>query len=123
MKSMTQGQGGQGAAPVHGSWTHSFEEDEPGVRVYRPTHSYAFPACRRGRETLEFGDDGKLTALAPGPDDRPRRQPALQLTPLGMNRYAVGGTAAAPEHVIEVLEATLDRLKLAGIDEGGIRQA
>ncbi len=113
----------QDAAPFHGSWTHSFEEDEPGVRVYRPTHSYAFPAGRRRRETLEFSDDGQLTALAPGPDDRPLARPAQQLTPLGMNRYAVGGTAAAPKQVIEVVEATFDKLKLAGIDEGGIRQA
>jgi hypothetical protein len=102
----------QGTAPVSGSWTHSFEEDEPGgVLVYRPTHSFAFPPTRAGRDTIVFGEGGQLRQMAPGPDDRPRAQPG-SWTALGMNRFALGGTAAAPEKVIEVLEATQDVLKL-----------
>lgn len=112
MKSMTQN-----AAPVSGSWTHSFEEDEPGVLVYRPTHTFAFPPTRRGRETLHFGDDGQLTALAPGPDDRPLAKPAQQLKPIGMNRFALigdnDGTPLATPEVIDVIEATPAILKLA----------
>ena len=43
-------------ASIQGSWTHSFEEDQGDVLVYRPTHAFAFPPARRGRETLEFGE-------------------------------------------------------------------
>lgn len=113
MKSMTQN-----SVPVSGSWTHSFEEDEPGVLVYRPTHAYAFPPSRQGRETLHFGDDGQLTALAPGPDDRPLAKPAQQLKPMGMNRFAlIGAIEGTPQsstpEIIEVIEATPAILKLA----------
>ncbi|MFL5313204.1 MAG: hypothetical protein ACJ79H_22445 [Myxococcales bacterium] len=99
------------SAALGGSWTHSFEEDAAGVQVYRPTHSFAFPPSRRGREILEFGDEGKVAMGAPGPDDRPRFTHAL-MTPLGMNRYGLGGTADPPAGVIEIVEATPEVLKL-----------
>ncbi len=95
---------------LRGSWTHSFEEDEAGVRLYRPTHGYAFPPSRRGRETLDFDTAGQVLSGAPGPDDRPRLS-AAALTPLGMNRFRIGA-AEAPGRVIEVLEARPDLLKL-----------
>ena len=103
----------QDAAPVSGSWTHSFEEDEAGVLVYRPTHSFAFPPAR-GRETLEFGEGGGLIERTPGPDDRPRDK-AGRWTALGMNRFGLGGTADAPDRVIEVIESTPDILKIRKI--------
>ena len=104
-----------------GSWTHSFEEDATGIEVYRPTRSFAFPPSRKGRAVLDFAaaDNGmeggavSVTAMAPGPDDRPRAGPAARLVPLGMNRYALGGTAAAPQGVIEIIEAAPDILRLA----------
>jgi hypothetical protein len=99
----------QGSTALNGSWTHSFEEDQAGVRVYRPTHSFAFPLSRGGRETLDFSDDGRLVESAPGPDDRPRST-ASRWTALGMNRFRLGGTT--PGRVIEVIEATPDVLKL-----------
>lgn len=109
MKSTTQP-----ALPVAGSWTHSFEEDEAGVLVYRPTHAFTFPPARRGRETLEFGADGQLTTLMPGPDDRPLARPAGQLKAVGSNRYALmDEMASVPQRVIEVIEATPEILKLA----------
>ena len=101
----------QDTAGLNGSWTHSFEEDEAGVLVYRPTHSFAFPPSRRGRETLDFSVDGQVVESAPGPDDRPSST-AVPRTALGMNRFSLGGTAAAPGRVIEVLESTPDVLKL-----------
>jgi hypothetical protein len=102
----------QGAAPPSGSWTHSFEEDEPGgVLIYRPTHSFAFPPTRAGRDTIVFGEAGQLSQLAPGPDDRPRASPG-SWTALGMNRFALGGTAGAPGQVIEVIEANQGVLKI-----------
>ncbi|MDN2708210.1 hypothetical protein O0880_02105 [Janthinobacterium sp. SUN118] len=104
-----------------GSWTHSFEEDAGGIEVYRPTATFAFPPSRKGRKVLEFGTGEKtgeegaatLTAMSPGPDDRPRAGAADRLVPLGMGRYGLGGTAAAPQEVLEIIEATPDILKLA----------
>lgn len=97
-----------------GSWTHSFEEDEAGVEVYRPTATFAFPASRKGRKVLDFDlAAATLTAMAPGPDDRPLAGPATRLIALGMNRYALGGTPAAPQEVIEIVEAEADILRLA----------
>jgi hypothetical protein len=98
-------------ARLCGSWTHSFEEDEAGLQVYRPTRSFAFPPSRRGREVLEFGAGGEVAMGAPGPDDRPRFRHA-SLTELGMSRYSVGGTAEQPGQVIEVVEATPEVLKV-----------
>lgn len=95
---------------LQGSWTHSYEEDQGNVLVYRPTHSFAFPPAR-GRETLEFGEGGKLIEWRPGPDDRPR-DTAGRWTALGMNRFRLGGTADAPGRVIEVVMHTPEVLKI-----------
>ena len=112
MNSMEQQPGGpSGLTGVSGSWTHSFEEDVAGVQVYRPTDSFAFPPSRVGRATLDFSGDGQVAEGAPGPDDRPRSTPG-RWTALGMNRYSLGGSAAAPGRVIEVIEATPHVLKL-----------
>lgn len=104
-----------------GSWTHSFEEDADGIEVYRPTATFPFPPSRKGRKVLEFGagsggQDGAgatLTSMAPGPDDRPRAGAAAPLQPLGMGRYALAGSLAAPQDVIEIVEATPEILRLA----------
>lgn len=94
----------QGVPPIGGSWTHSFEEDEAGVLVYRPTDSFAFPPSRRGRESLVFAGGGEMTEQSPGPDDRPRATAAGRWRALGMNRYGVGGTPDAPAQVLEIVE-------------------
>ena len=100
-----------------GSWTHSFEEDGAGIEVYRPTATFAFPPSRKGRKVLDFdaaaNGAGMVTTMAPGPDDRPRAGPATALIPLGMNRYALGGTPEAPQEVIEIVEVAADILRLA----------
>jgi hypothetical protein len=97
-------------APIQGNWTHSFEEDQGDVLVYRPTHSFAFPPAR-GRDTLDFGSGGELTELTPGPDDRPRPT-GDRWIPLGMNRFSLGGTPDAPGRTIEVVEHTPEVLKI-----------
>lgn len=97
-------------ASIQGSWTHSFEEDQGDVLVYRPTQGFAFPPAR-GRETLEFGAGGELTERMPGPDDRPRDR-AGNWTALGMNRFRLGGATDAPGRAIEVLEYTPSILKI-----------
>ncbi len=103
-----------------GSWTHSFEEDEAGVEVYRPTDAFPFPPGRKGREVLRFatGDDGEpaVTSLLPGPDDRPRAAPAATLRALGGGRYAWGA-----DKELEIVEATPGILKLVRRHGGGAR--
>ncbi|MEC5160774.1 MULTISPECIES: hypothetical protein [unclassified Janthinobacterium] len=100
----------QDSAAPSGSWTHSFEEDEGGVHLYRPTRSFPFPPSRRGRETLEFGAAGRMLTGVPGPDDR-RVLTDAGLTPLGMNRFRLEG-GIMPGKVIEIVEAQPDRLKV-----------
>lgn len=102
----------QGAAAPSGSWTHSFEEDEPGgVLVYRPTHTFAFPPTRGGRDTIVFGEGGELTQQSQGPDDRLQAKPGRWIA-RGMNRFTLGGTAEAPERAIEIIEAGTDVLRI-----------
>jgi hypothetical protein len=84
---------------LSGEWTHSFEEDEGDVQVYRPSASFAFPPSRRSRETLEFAAPGQVVIGAPGPDDRLQRTTS-SLTPLGMNRFRIGEA-----RTMEVIEA------------------
>ncbi len=98
------------AAHFAGNWTHSFEEDRDGVQVFRLTEKYTFPPSRRGRETLQIGQSGQLLVGAPGPDDRQLLN-AASLTPLGMHRYRLDGTAL-PAQVIEIIESGPALLKL-----------
>ena len=97
-------------AQLRGSWTHSFEEDQGDVLVYRPSYSFAFPPAR-GRDTLEFGEGGELTEQRPGPDDRPRAM-AGRWKALGMNRYQLSGAANVPSRVIEIIEHTPEVLRI-----------
>lgn len=94
-----------------GSWTHSFEEDESNLRVYRPTHSFVFPSSRRRRETLEFDADGHVTIGVAGPDDR-LQTTSSSLTALGMNRFRLESAAGSAGQVLELVESAPDMLKL-----------
>ena len=96
--------------PLTGKWRHSFEEDSPGVTVYRPADRFAFPPARRGRETLDFGDAGALIMGAPGPDDRPR-ETSGDCVALGMNRFRLSD-GSGHQRTIEVVERTLEVLKI-----------
>lgn len=94
-----------------GSWTHSFEEDEACIEVYRPTATFAFPPSRKGRQVLAFSSaagQNSVTALMPGADDRPRAVPEATLRALGAGRYASGSGT-----VLEIVEATPSILRLA----------
>ena len=96
------------ADSLTGNWTHSHEEDEGDLQVYRPTHGFAFPPGRRGRETLEFDAAGQMVQGTPGPDDRQNR---TGLTSLGMNRYSIDGGQRAGQ-IIEIIEAEPGLIKL-----------
>ena len=49
-------------------WTHSQEEDQGDILVYRP-NDYSFPPAR-GREGLEFKENGEFISYQIGPTDR-----------------------------------------------------
>jgi hypothetical protein len=55
-----------------GTWVHAYEEDSPGVTVYRPA-GYPLPPAR-GRRGLEFAADGTFTERPLGPGDAPGRR-------------------------------------------------
>lgn len=100
--------------PLAGEWTHSHEEDEAGVLVYRRAESFPFPPTRGGRDSLRVDGEGQITALAPGPDDRPR--------PTGIRVFSAdsgnadSGNAdsgnADSGNALEIIEATENVLKI-----------
>jgi hypothetical protein len=53
-------------------WMHSYEEDTETEQVFRPM-GYNFPPAR-GRNGFEFGSDGTLLRISPGPSDRPQAE-------------------------------------------------
>ena len=55
---------------LEGSWTHSHEEDQDDVQVWRPSDRPLPPA--RGRFSFTLHPDGSAVAGTPGPDDRGR---------------------------------------------------
>jgi len=57
-------------AALHGSWVHSHEEDSGQEMVFR-RETFPFPLAR-GRDEMELDEDGRYTALAPGPVDVPQ---------------------------------------------------
>lgn len=91
---------------LSGAWTHSFEEDQGEIQVYRPSDSFHFPPSRRPRETLEFDGAGQVVIGRPGPGDRLQRA-SSSLTPLGMNRFRI-----ADGRTLEIIEAGSDILRL-----------
>jgi hypothetical protein len=91
---------------LSGNWTHSFEEDEGEVQVYRSSSSFAFPPSRRGRETLDFSPSGQVDTGMPGADDK-RQHSTSSVVALGMNRFRIGDG-----RVIEVVESGPDVLKV-----------
>lgn len=53
-------------------WVHSHEEDQEGIRVFRPAN-YNFPASR-GREGFKIDKEGAFTHYQIGPNDVPKTQ-------------------------------------------------
>jgi hypothetical protein len=87
---------------------HSFEEDHDDVEVYRP-FDYEFPPAR-GRNGIEFSDDGSFTEWAVGRGDA--REPVP-----GQWQTADPGTVAVTtdrggEQVLEVVQLSPDRLEV-----------
>lgn len=102
--------GNSGSAALSGSWSHSYEEDQGDVEVYRPSATFAFPPSRRGRETLVFGPDGRASMGMPGPDDR-QQHATITVTPVDSNRFRFEGGAFSSQ-MVEVLELSPTVLRL-----------
>ncbi len=94
-------------------WMSSFEENRPGVEVYRPAE-FAFPPAR-GRAGIEFRADGSVVELAIGRGD------ALEARPGGTWQMDIDGSlvitsAAGEPRVMEIEELTRERLQLRARD-------
>ncbi|TQN41735.1 hypothetical protein FHU33_1113 [Blastococcus colisei] len=89
-------------------WMHSFEEDHGDVAVYRPS-DYAFPPAR-GRDGIEFSDDGSFTEWAVGRGDAREPVPGRWETAAG-DTVAVS-TDRGGQQVLEVVHLGPDRLEV-----------
>ncbi|WP_448627239.1 hypothetical protein [Geodermatophilus sp. URMC 64] len=94
-------------AAVSGRWMHSFEEDHGDVAVYRPA-GYQFPRAR-GRDGIEFAEDGSFTRWAVGRGDARRPVPG-QWRPAPSGRLEVSTDEGS--EVLEVVHVDADRLEL-----------
>jgi hypothetical protein len=96
------------ADPI-GRWGHSFEEDHDGVRVYRPA-GYDFPRAR-GRDGIEFREDGSFVDWAVGPGDA--AQPREGTWAPGAETESLDVTTAAGERrTVRVVRFEDGRLEL-----------
>ena len=80
-----------------GEWVHSYEEDEPGRKVFRRS-DYPFPPSR-GRDGLELKADGTALVRGPGPTDVPEQETGTWALERDTIRFYTGGEARAMEVV------------------------
>ncbi|MES5820334.1 hypothetical protein [Streptomyces sp. RG80] len=97
-----------------GTWVHSYEEDSPGVTVYRPA-GYPLPPAR-GRRGLEFAADGTFTERPIGRGDAPGRRTGTwaPADPADSRRLALSLPGA--ERRLEVLHVDDQVLKVRAPD-------
>jgi hypothetical protein len=99
------------SAPIRGlagRWLHSYEEDHGDVAVYRPA-DHPFPPAR-GRDGIEFADDGSFTEWAIGRGDRREPVPGRWHT-AEADTLAVS-TDRGGEQVLELVHLAADRLEV-----------
>lgn len=89
-------------------WVHSFEDDGPGFRAYRP-RSYAFPPAR-GREGFRLERAGRyvLYAIARGDGNAETAGTWKRIAPDALEVKAAGGAAER----LQILSVTDELLKL-----------
>jgi hypothetical protein len=89
-------------------WVHSFEDDGPGFRAYRPK-GYAFPRAR-GREAFRLEQGGRyvLDAIARGDGNV---ETAGTWKRVASDTLEVRTAGGAPER-LQILSVTKDLLKL-----------
>jgi hypothetical protein len=96
--------------PVFRRWTHSREEDRGDILVYRP-NDYSFPPAR-GREGLEFCENGDFLYYSIGPTDRSLAVPgqwSIQQTNAVDIQFA---DQSIPSFSLAILECTEQILKV-----------
>jgi hypothetical protein len=94
-------------------WLSSFEENRPGIEVYRPAE-FAFPPAR-GRAGIEFQADGSVVELAIGRGDAPEARPDGTWQ-IDVDGSLVITSAAGERRVREIQELTRERLQLRSRD-------
>ncbi len=90
-------------------WTHSYEDDTDGVRIYRPAN-YAFPPSR-GREGFEIAKDGAYVRHAIGPDDRPQKMEGVWKMK-GKNKFLIS---------IPKMETKPFEMKIISVEKGMLK--
>ncbi|MBI4780974.1 MAG: hypothetical protein HY785_06580 [Oscillatoriophycideae cyanobacterium NC_groundwater_1537_Pr4_S-0.65um_50_18] len=97
-------------SPIFRQWTHSREEDQGDILVYRP-NDYSFPPAR-GREGLEFCENGEFLYYSMGPTDRSLGVPgrwSLQQT----NGVEIQFTdRSIPSYTLTIIECSEQILKV-----------
>jgi hypothetical protein len=92
-------------------WVHSFEEDTPGVMVYRPA-DYDFPRAR-GRRGIEFRPDGEYIESPIGPADVPRPvSGSWQAEGNNLVSVSLGEESLAPARELEIVSVDDEKLVL-----------
>ena len=91
-------------------WMHSFEEDTEGIKVYRPTE-YDFPPAR-GRDGIEFRQDGVFIYWGIGPTDASRAiNGHWKMEGLGRVRVSFEGNVQ-PSGILEIIQVDAGILKV-----------
>ena len=99
-----------------GHWIHSHEEDQGGVRAYRPA-TYKFPLSR-GRVGMEFRPDGKLVYFGIARGDGSESLPgSWVLEGPDRVRISVKSPRIQP-FVLQVVSCDGDVLKVRPVDQG-----
>jgi hypothetical protein len=99
---------------LSGRWLHSFEEDHGDVAVYRPA-DHPFPPAR-GRDGIEFADDGSFTEWAIGRGDA--REPVPGQWHTADAATVAVNTDRGGRQVLEVVHLGPDRLEVRRKAEG-----
>lgn len=95
-----------------GRWLHSYEEDEPGIDVYRPA-DHDFPPSR-GRKGMQFDPDGTYTDIRIGPTDRLQERPGRWSLREHNQLHLTFEDDTTPDRTLEVVECTSEVLKVRG---------
>ncbi len=87
------------------AWTHSHEEDEGDLLVFRPSDREFPPA--RGRDSFDLGPDQELTRGGPGPDDRRMTQAGTWSVD---GRQLILRVPGRPEERLEIVSVDPEKL-------------
>lgn len=96
--------------PIFRRWTHSREEDQGDILIYRP-NDYSFPPAR-GREGLEFNENGEFLHFSIGSVDRSLAVPgrwSIQQTNVVEIQFL---DRSIPSYVLTILECNEQLLKV-----------